>query len=87
MAVIGSGGIFIGKTLPPLKEKMFLDVVNWLMGRDDLLARDAESWQYPRVAVKPDSVAFNLWAWGARLGLPLVFIYLGTIVWMVRRMR
>jgi hypothetical protein len=30
---------------------------------------------------------FSLWEWGARLGLPLLFIYLGTVVMMVRRMR
>jgi hypothetical protein len=85
IAVVGNGGVFIGKTLPPLKEKIFLDVANWLIGRDDLLAKDTETWHYPRVELTP--IEFNLWQWGARLGLPLVFIYLGTIVWMVRRMR
>ena len=85
IAVIGSGNVFVGQSLPPLKEKMFLDVVNWLLGRDDLLARDANTWEYPRVSM--DKMQFNLWQWGARLGLPLVFVYLGTIVWMVRRMR
>jgi hypothetical protein len=85
VAVIGSGSVFVGPTLAPLKEKMLLDVANWLIGRDDLLAKDAETWQYPRVELTP--IEFNLWQWGARLGLPLVFIYLGTVVWMVRRMR
>jgi hypothetical protein len=87
VAVIGSGNVFVGPSLPPLKEKMLLDVVNWLMGRDDLLAHEVDTWQYPRVPIRQDSVAFDLWAWGARLGLPLVFIYLGIVVWMVRRMR
>ena len=68
IAVIGSGGVFAGPALPPLKEKMLLDVVNWLMSRDDLLAKDADTWTYPRVAMKPGSVEFNLWQWGARLG-------------------
>jgi hypothetical protein len=85
VAVIGSGGIFIGKSLQPMQEKMLLDVANWLLGRDDLLARDVGTWQYPRVSMS--SLEFSLWEWGARLGLPLLFIYLGTVVMMVRRMR
>jgi hypothetical protein len=48
VAVIGSGGLFMGATLPPLKQKMFLDVVNWLLKRAELLARDEQTWQYPR---------------------------------------
>ncbi|MSQ96791.1 MAG: hypothetical protein EXR98_19860 [Gemmataceae bacterium] len=85
IAVIGSGGAFVGTSLPPLKEKMLLDVTNWLLGRDDLLARDVEAWQYPRVTVS--DVEFNLWQWGARLGLPLIFVYFGAVVGFVRRMR
>lgn len=85
IAVIGSGGAFVGPELTPLKEKMLLDVANWLLSRDDLLARDVETWQYPRVAVSED--AYNLWQWGARLGLPLIFVYLGAVVGLIRRMR
>lgn len=85
IAVIGSGGAFIGPDLSPLKGKMLLDVVNWLIGRDDLLAREAEMWQYPRVEMS--TTEYILWQWGAGLALPLAFVYLGTIVWMVRRMR
>jgi hypothetical protein len=84
VAVIGSGGVFIGPTLPPLKEKMFLDTVNWLLGRDDLLARDADTWQYPRVSLSP----FEHKCWYLICyGLPCLFIYLGTVVWLLRRMR
>ncbi len=89
IAVIGSGGAFVGSSLTPLKEKMFLDVANWLMGRDDLLARDIDTWQYPRVpSSRPmTDVEFSLWQWGARLGMPLFFVYLGAIVGLIRRMR
>lgn len=84
VAVIGSGGVFVGPNLPPLKEKLLLDTVNWLLGRDDLLARDAESWEYPRVALSP----LELKCWYAlAYGMPILFIYLGTVVWLVRRMR
>lgn len=84
VAVIGSGGLFIGPKLSPMKEKLFLDTVNWLLGRDDLLARDAGTWEYPRVSLSP----LELKSWYALCyGLPVLFIYLGMTVWLVRRMR
>lgn len=85
LAVIGHGGVFMGERLTPMREKMLLDVSNWLLGRDDLLARDEQTWSYPRVEL--DATAKALWTWGALLGLPLLFVYLGTVVWMVRQMR
>jgi hypothetical protein len=84
VAVIGSGGAFVGPTLPPLKEKLFLDTVNWLLGRDDLLARDAETWEYPRVELSP--LELKCW-YAVSYGLPVLFIYMGMVVWLVRRMR
>src|SRR5438093_9258946 len=33
VAAIGHGGVFIGSTLSPAKEKLLLDVCNWLLGR------------------------------------------------------
>ncbi len=85
VAVIGHGGVFMGENLKPLNEKLFLDTANWLMGRDDLLARENQTWSYPRVEI---SDAENvLWQWGTRLGLPLLFVYLGLVMWLVRQMR
>ena len=70
--------------MSPLKEKLFLDTVNWLLGRDDLLARDAETWEYPRVTLTP----LELKCWYALgYGMPVLFIYMGMVVWLVRRMR
>ena len=66
-------------------EKLFLDVCNWLLGRDDLLARESVRWQYPRVALPASENA--LWQWGTRLGMPVLFVYLGLVVLMVRRLR
>jgi ABC-type uncharacterized transport system len=85
VAVIGHGGVFIGNTLPAVKEKLLLDVCNWLLGRDDLLAKAEHRWQYPRVTLGDSQQA--LWQWGIRLGLPLLFAYLGLVVLMVRRLR
>jgi hypothetical protein len=85
VAAIGQGGVFIGKTLPPAKEKLLLDVSNWLLGRDDLLTKGNDPWQYPRVVLGDTQQA--LWQWGMRLGLPILFAYLGLIVLMVRRLR
>jgi hypothetical protein len=86
LAVIGQGEVFSGTTLSPAKEKLLLDVSNWLLGRDDLLAReDAEPWRFPRVALT--DAEDGLWQWGTRLGMPLFFVYLGLMVLMVRHMR
>jgi hypothetical protein len=87
LVVIGHGGLFIGEKdkLSPIREKLFLDVSNWLLGRDNLLAQEGAPWQYPRVELRPE--AKNLWTWGTRLGLPLLFVCLGLNVWLVRRMR
>ena len=74
-----------GPSLSPAKEKLFLDVCNWLLGRDDLLTRDNQVWQYPRVALGTNEQA--LWLWGTRLGLPVLFVYLGLVVLLVRRRR
>ncbi len=85
VAVIGHGGVFVGPRLTPIREKLLLDTSNWLLGRDDLLARDNEVWQYPRVQLSDTQK--DLWHWGTFLGMPLVFVYLGLLVFMVRRMR
>lgn len=85
LAVIGHGGVFSGQSLNPTKEKLFLDVANWLLGRDDLLARDNLTWEYPRVSLGPTAKA--IWQWGLWLGLPLLVVYLGMIMWLVRGLR
>jgi hypothetical protein len=85
VAAIGQGGVFVGKTLTPAKEKLLLDVSNWLLGRDDLLTKGNDPWQYPRVSLTETQE--KLWQWGTRLGMPVLFAYLGLIVLMVRRLR
>jgi hypothetical protein len=85
LAAIGHGGLFVGSSLSPLKEKLLLDVTNWLLGRDDLLTKTEQTWQYPRVPLS--STANALWQWGTRLGMPVLFVYLGLVVLMVRRLR
>ncbi len=85
LAVIGNGNVFIGEKLPAMREKLFLDVTNWLLGRENLLARDNETWHYPRVEVS--KTERKLWITGVCFALPLVFLYLGVMVWLVRRMR
>ena len=91
VAAIGHGGVFIGSTLSPAKEKLLLDVCNWLLGRDDLLTKGDNRWQYPRVKLADDPEAAEtrqaLWQWGARLGMPVLFAYLGLVVLLVRRLR
>ena len=83
--VIGHGGVFVGPNLTPVREKLLLDSCNWLLGRDDLLAKDNEVWEYPRVLLS--DTQRNLWHWGTFLGMPLFFVYVGIMVFMVRRMR
>jgi hypothetical protein len=85
VVVIGHGGVFLGPTLSPAREKLLLDSCNWLLGRDELLTREGTPWHYPRVAL--DARAHALWQWGPLLGLPVLFGYLGLVVVLVRRMR
>lgn len=89
LAVIGQGGFFTGKELPAAQEKLFVQTLNWLLGRDERLPRDEHLWSYPRVndTVPPDSPTEYLWLWGARLGLPVLFLYLGFVVVLFRRLR
>ena len=85
IGVLGNGGVFVGQTISPIKEKLLLDVSNWLLGRDDLLARSVGTWSYPRVDLS--TRAEELWFLGIQFGLPMLFAYLGVLVWLVRRMR
>jgi hypothetical protein len=89
LAVIGQGGFFTGKNLPPAQEKLFVNTLNWLLGRDDQLPRDDRVWSYPRVndTIPPDSQTEYLWLWGMRLGLPALSLYLGFVVLLFRRLR
>ncbi len=92
VAALGHGGLFSGNDVAPAKEKLLLDTCNWLLGRDDLLARentegrDKGIWKYPRMTALSDR-DLQLWHWGAQLGIPALFAYLGVIVLMVRRLR
>lgn len=85
IAAIGHGGVFIGDRLSPAREKLLLDVCNWLLGRDDLLTKGDKVWQYPRVEMTDRERL--LWLLGACVGLPMVFVYLGIVVLMLRQVR
>jgi hypothetical protein len=87
LAVIGQGEVFVGPELSPAKERLFLQTANWLLGRDDALPRADHAWSYPRVPLMPGSQQEQLWQWGTRLGLPVLFLYLGLVVLLVRRLR
>ncbi len=85
VAAMGSGSVFTGATLTPAREELLLITCNWLLGRDDLLPRATQVWQYPRVAL--DSREHTLWHWGTWVGLPALFAYFGIVVLLVRRLR
>jgi hypothetical protein len=86
VAGIGSGGVFTGPRLSPAREKLLLDTCNWLLSRDDLLAKANEvPWSFPRVALS-DS-AKSLWLWTTRLVIPLFFLLLGVAVLLKRSLR
>jgi hypothetical protein len=89
LAVLGQGGFFTGKSLPLAQEKLFVNTLNWLLGRDDQLPRDDRVWSYPRVeeTIPPNSETESLWMWGARLGLPVLFGFFGVVMWLFRRLR
>jgi hypothetical protein len=85
LVVIGQGGLFSGKQLSPAHEQLLLHTTNWLLNRDERLPRTDAEWSYPRVQ-RDDRQGF-LWRYGPFLGLPAAFLYLGLIVWIVRRVR
>jgi hypothetical protein len=87
LAVIGQGDVFVGSEFSPAKEQLFLQTANWLLGREDSLPRDDAPWSYPRVNLVPGSQEEQLWQWGTRLGMPVLFAYLGLVVLLVRRLR
>ncbi len=87
LAVIGQGDVFCGPELAPAKERLLLQTANWLLSRDDYLPRAEHPWSYPRVDLAPGSTEEQLWLWGTRLGLPVLFAYLGLVVLLVRRLR
>ena len=85
VAAIGHGGWLTGPELAPAKEKLLQDVSNWLLRRDELFARDDHPWSFPRVELS--TRAQGMWEWATRLGLPVLFVYVGVVVFMVRRLR
>ena len=85
VVAIGHGHLFCGKDLSPAKEQMLLNTCNWLLGRNDRLPSTGERWSYPRVQLDPLQSA--IWHWGVPIGLPVLFIYLGLVVVMVRYLR
>jgi hypothetical protein len=87
LAVIGQGEVFVGAELSPPRERLFLQTANWLLGRNDYLPRADHPWSYPRVPLSPDAREYYLWLWGTRLGLPVLFAYLGLVVLLMRRLR
>ena len=46
---------------------------------------DTTIWEYPRVH-RPER-ELNVWQWATRLGMPVLFVYLGLVVVMIRRLR
>jgi len=85
VALIGDGTLFAGRELTPAKERLLQYTCDWLLGRDDLLPREDQRWEYPRVELPPREQ--SLWKWGAWFGPPLLFAYLGLVVVLVRRLR
>ena len=92
MAVIGQGEVFHGAQLDPARERLLLVTTNWLLGRDDYLPTDEHPWSYPRLNLAPPEkpgqpTQEELWRWGSRLGLPMLFAFLGAVVLLFRRLR
>jgi hypothetical protein len=91
IGVIGNGGVFVGAApmnpLNPVKEKLLLDVSNWLLGRDDLLsqAKPENEWRYPRVELSESQKL--TWFLVTLVLMPMAFLYAGLGVGLVRRMR
>lgn len=99
LVVIGHGGWFLGKQMGAAQEQLLLHTCNWLLHRDERLPRietpatnvaQAEAtspteWKYHRIAMSRE----DSWLWrnGAVVLLPGAFLYIGMMVWIVRRVR
>jgi hypothetical protein len=87
VAVIGQGEIFVGGQLSPVKERLFLQTANWLLGRDDYLPRADHPWSFPRVDLPPESPGHWFWVLGVWIGLPVLAAYVGLVVLLLRWVR
>ena len=88
VVVLGHGGLFTGKQLPPAQETLLLHSLNWQLKRDDRLPADVpdeQKWRYPRVDLGPSG--YRAWRWGTFVGLPLAVAYVGVLALMARKVR
>ena len=86
VVAIGTGALFVGKTLDPGPETLVVAALNWQLRRDDKLPKPATTtWQYPRAHLDARGVA--LWRFGTLVYLPLLVGVVGAGVLMVRRLR
>ena len=86
LIVFGSGNLFAGSKLEPAQEKLLLHSVNWLTDRADRLPQaELPPWSFPRVQMSERDA--KLWRLGIAVGLPLLAVYVGLTVMMVRRLR
>jgi hypothetical protein len=85
VAALGQAGLITGAELAPGQERLLLDTCNWLLGRDERLAKPAAEWSYPRVEASEEER--RLWLMAARWGLPELFAFLGLVMLLLRRLR
>jgi hypothetical protein len=84
IVAVGHGGLFTGPEMSAPKEKLLVNTVNWLLGRDAYLPKADHKWEYPRVELADRDK--TLWILGTA-ALPALFAYLGLIVVLARRVR
>jgi hypothetical protein len=88
---LGNGGLFTNAELNPAREKLLVDCCNWLLGRDDRLAREGTPWRYPRVQTGEGGDIWlfpaKVWRRAFTLGPPLLFAFFGLVVLLFRRLR
>jgi len=85
VAVLGESWFLVGPELGPFKERLALDTINWLLGRDDFLARASDPWSFPRIEMEPKRR--DLWRWAVQLGFPVLCAFAGVVVLLTRRLR
>jgi hypothetical protein len=85
VAVIGQGGFFTGTDVKPAQETLVVDTIDWLLRRDEYLPNDEHKWTYPRVDLSErDKI---LWRVGMQAALPFLFLCIGVVVLLARRVR
>ena len=91
LVAVGSGDFMIGRQISVFYEsppegnvRFFFNAVNWLAEKEELISIPPKRFDF-RPLDKMDASAENLIFWLTTAAMPVVFLVLGGVIWLVRR--